>query len=389
MITDFQSFRKVPYRDQLPVVSGCGEYCTSDMDRRILRLIVANVPVFSAFQEHKMGLDQMKRRDFIILLGAGAAALSSGALAQPSSFPTIGILGSGSRNGAAPYLAALQGGMRELGYVEGRNITVIDLWADRRVGELDMHANELVRREVKLIVASGGLISARAAIKATTTIPVLFIGGFDPVELGLVKSLNKPGGNATGATLFSTELLQKQLELLYRLGPRIRTVGILLDPRSVTPDIEAKQAMAAAEHKSFQVRLFNASIANEIDSVFETAALEQVSAFLVTGSPFFSRRRDQIVALAVRYSTPIIYPWRDYVDAGGLMSYGTELTWAYNVIGQYAGRILKGEKPNDLPVQQPTKFNLIINLKAAKGLGLDLEKGAPELIALADEVIEE
>ena len=156
MITDFQSFRKVPYRDQLPVVSGCGEYCTSDMDRRILRLIVANVPVFSAFQEHKMGLDQMKRRDFIILLGAGAAALSSGALAQPSSFPTIGILGSGSRNGAAPYLAALQGGMRELGYVEGRNITVIDLWADRRVGELDMHANELVRRQVKLIVASGG-----------------------------------------------------------------------------------------------------------------------------------------------------------------------------------------------------------------------------------------
>ena len=204
-----------------------------------------------------------------------------------------------------------------------------------------------------------------------------------------MKSLNKPGGNATGATLFSTELLQKQLELLYGLGPRIRTVGILLDPRSVTPDIEAKQAKAAAELMSFQVRLFNASTANEIDSVFETAALEQVSAFLVTGSPFFSRRRDQIVALAVRYSTPIIYPWRDYVDAGGLMSYGTELTWAYNVVGQYAGRILKGEKPNDLPGQQPTKFNLIINLKAAKVLGLELAKTAPQLIALADEVIEE
>jgi putative tryptophan/tyrosine transport system substrate-binding protein len=336
-----------------------------------------------------MGLNRMKRRDFIILLSAGTAAWSSDALAQPSSLPTIGILGSGSRNGAAPYLAALQGGMRELGYVEGRNITVIDLWADRRVGELDMHANELVRRQVKLIVASGGLISARAAIKATTTIPVLFIGGFDPVELGLVRSLNKPGGNATGATLFSTELLQKQLELLYGLGPGIRTVGILLDPQSVTPDIEAKQAMEAAERKSFEVRLFNASTANEIDSVFETAAVEQVSAFLVTGSPFFSRRRDQIVALAVRYSTPIIYPWRDYVDAGGLMSYGTELTWAYNVVGQYAGRILKGEKPNDLPVQQPTKFNLIINLKAAKVLGLDLAKTAPQLIALADEVIEE
>jgi putative ABC transport system substrate-binding protein len=360
------------------------------MDWHILRVApFADVLILSAFQEHNMGLDQMKRRDFVILLGAGTAAWSSGALAQPSSLPTIGILGSGSRNGAAPYLAAFQGGMRELGYVEGRNITVIDLWADRRVGELDMHANELVRRQVKLIVASGGLISAKAAIKATTMIPILFVGGFDPVELGLVKSLSKPGGNATGATLFSTELLQKQLELLYGLGPRIRTVGILLDPRSVTPDIEAKQAMAAGELKSFQVRLFNASIANEIDSVFKTAAVEQVSAFLVTGSPFFSRRRDQIVALAVRYSMPIIYPWRDYVDAGGLMSYGAELTWAYNVVGQYAGRILKGEKTSDLPVQQPTRFNLIINLKAAKVLGLELAKTAPQLIALADEVIEE
>jgi putative ABC transport system substrate-binding protein len=331
-----------------------------------------------------MGLDQMKRRDFIILLGAGTAAWSFGALAQPSNFPAIGILGTGSP-GAAPYLAAFQSGMRELGYVEGSNVTVIDL----RIGELDVRANDLVRRQVKLIVASGGLVSAKAAMKATTTIPILFVSGFDPVELGLVKSLNKPGGNATGASVFSTELLQKQLELLYRLGPRIRTVGILLNPQSVTPDIEAKQAMAAAELKSFKVRLFNASTASEIDSVFEAAAAEQVSAFLVTGSPFFSGRRDQIVALAVRYAIPIIYPWREYVDAGGLMSYGTQLTWAYNVIGQYAGRILKGEKPGDLPVQQPTKFNLIINLKAAKVLGLDLAKAAPQLMALADEVIEE
>jgi putative tryptophan/tyrosine transport system substrate-binding protein len=289
---------------------------------------IADVLIFLHFRSNKMGLDQMKRRDFVILLGAGTAAGSFDALAQPSGLPAIGILGTGSRNGAAPYLAAFQSGMKELGYVEGRNVTVIDLWADRRISEIDVRAHELVQRQVKLIVASGGLTSAKAAIKATTTIPVLFVSGFDPVELGLVKSLNKPGGNATGASVFSTELLQKQLELLYRLGPRIRTVGILLNPQSVTPDIEAKQAMAAAELKSFKVRLFNASTASEIDSVFETAAAEQVSAFLVTGSPFFSGRRDQIVALAVRYQMPIIYPWRDYVDAGGLMSYGTELTWA-------------------------------------------------------------
>ena len=210
-----------------------------------------------------------------------------------------------------------------------------------------------------------------------------------PVELGLVKSLNKPGGNATGATVFSTELLQKQLELLYRLGPRIQSVGILLNPQSVTPEIEAKQAMAAAEVKSFKLRLFNATNPSEIDSVFATASAEQVSAFLVTGSPFFSGRRDQMVALANCHAMPVIYPWRDYVDAGGLMSYGTELTWAYNVVGQYAARILKGEKPSDLPVQQPARFKLIVNLKAAKLLSLDLAKAAPELLAIADEVIEE
>lgn len=212
-----------------------------------------------------MGLHQMKRRDFVILIGAGTAAWPFGALAQPSGLPAIGILGTGSRNGAAPYLTAFQSGMKELGYVEGRNVTVIDLWADRRVSEIDVRAHELVQRQVKLIVASGGLTSAKAAMKATTTIPILFVSGFDPVELGRVKSLNKPGGNATGATVFSTELLQKQLELLYRLGPRIQTVGILLNPQSVTPEIEAKQAMAAAEFKSFKVRLYNASSPSEID----------------------------------------------------------------------------------------------------------------------------
>jgi putative ABC transport system substrate-binding protein len=216
----------------------------------------------------------------------------------------------------------------------------------------------------------------------------LFVSGFDPVELGLVASLNRPGGSATGASIFSTELLPKRLELLYALGTKIQNVAVLLDPRSVTPNIEAKEAMAAAQRKGYQLRLFNASTAMEIDAAFALAAEQQVSAFLVTGSPFFSGQSDQIVALAARHAMPVMYPWRQYVDAGGLMSYGTELTWGYQLIGRYAGRILKGEKPSDLPVQQPTRFNLVLNLKTAKALRLDIENTAPQLLAIADEVIE-
>jgi putative ABC transport system substrate-binding protein len=222
-------------------------------------------------------------------------------------------------------------------------------------------------------------------MKATASTPVLFVSGFDPIELGLVASLNRPGGNTTGASLFSTELVPKRLELLYGLGSRIQNVAVLLNPQSVTPDIEAKGAMAAAQLKGYQLRLFKASTASEIDAAFMLAAEQQVSAFLVTGSPFFSRQVAQIVALAARHAMPVLYPWREYVDAGGLMSYGSELTWGYNLIGQYAGRILKGEKPGDLPVAQPTKFELVINLKTAKALGLTI----PEtLLATADQVIE-
>jgi putative tryptophan/tyrosine transport system substrate-binding protein len=222
-------------------------------------------------------------------------------------------------------------------------------------------------------------------MKATASIPILFVSGFDPVELGLVTSLKRPGGNATGATLFSAELLPKQLELLYRLGPRIQSCAVLLDPKSVTPDIEAKEAIAAAQIKGYQLHFYNASTASEIDTAFMLAAEQGVSAFLVTASPFFTGRSAQIVALSARHEMPVVYPWREYVDAGGLMSYGTGLIWGYKLIGQYAGRILKGELPGDLPVQQPTKFELVINLKTAKALGLTV----PEtLLATADEVIQ-
>jgi putative ABC transport system substrate-binding protein len=344
---------------------------------------------FSVPWESKVRFDQLRRRDILTLLCptvlGGAAAWQLGAHAQASNLPTIGFLSTGSPRSIATYVAAFQHGLSELGYAEGRNVAIAYRWAEGHPDQLDMLANDLVGRRVKLIAASGGLVSAKAAKKATASIPILFVSGFDPVELGLVSSLSRPGGNATGASLFSTELIPKSLELLHGLGSRIRSVGVLLNPQSVTPDIEAKGAIAAAQLKGYQLHLFKANTASEIEAAFMQAAEQQVSAFLVTASPFFSRQRAQIVALAARHAMPVMYPWREYLDAGGLMSYGTELTWGYNLIGQYAGRILKGELPSDLPVQQPTKFELVINLKAAKALDLTI----PEtLLTIADRVIE-
>ena len=332
-----------------------------------------------------MKSNRMRRRDFIALLGSATALGPLGAHAQAPGLPMIGFLSTGSSRSIATYVAAFKQGMSELGYVEGRNVAIIYRWAEGKFEQLDMLANDLVRRQVKLIAASGGLVSAKAAMKATASIPILFVSGFDPVDLGLVASLRRPGGNATGASLFSTELLPKCLELLYGLGPRIQKVAVLLNRQSVTPDIEANEATAAAQIKGYQLRFFNANTASEIDAAFMLAAEQQVSAFLVTASPFFTGQRTQIVALAARHAMPVVYPWREYIDAGGLMSYGTGLIWGYKLIGQYAGRILKGELPGDLPVQQPTKFDLVINLRVAKALGLTI----PEtLLATADEVIQ-
>jgi putative ABC transport system substrate-binding protein len=229
------------------------------------------------------------------------------------------------------------------------------------------------------------LFRPRQPRKRQPAFPFLFVSGFDPVDLGLVASLNRPGGNATGVSLFSAELVPKRLELLYGLGSRIRKVGVLLNPASGTPDIEAKQALAVARLKGYQLALFEASTASGIEEAFILAAEQKISAFLVTGSPFFSRQRAQIVMLAAQHRIPVMYLWREYVDDGGLMSYGTELTWGYRLIGEYAGRILKGQRPGDLPVQQPTKFDFVINLKTAKELGLTVPR---TLFAFATEIIE-
>jgi putative ABC transport system substrate-binding protein len=328
---------------------------------------------------------RIRRREFIAALG-NAAAWPLSAHAQQSGKPAIiGFLSSGSPRAFAPLVAAFQQGMRELNYVEGRDVSVTYMWAEGHYNELDALANDLVRRQVKLIVATGGVVTARAAMKATATIPILFVIGFDPVALGFMSSLNHPGGNATGATLFTTELLPKRLEILYELASRTQTAGVLANPNAATMDVDAKMIMEFAKQKSYSVRLFEASTEREIEAAFVSAIQQKVSALLIAADPFFTTRRGQIVALAARQAIPVVYPWREYVEAGGLMSYGAELTWGYKVIGQYAARILKGEKPGDLPVQQPTKFNLVINLRTAKSLGIAVPR---ILLAFADEVIE-
>jgi putative ABC transport system substrate-binding protein len=315
----------------------------------------------------------------------GSAAWPLEAHAQRPQLTTIGLLSSGSQRAFAPLVAAYYEGMRELGYAEGRNIIVTYAWAEGDYDKLDRLANDLVRRQVKLIMASGGLVSAKAAMRATATIPVVFVVGFDPVELGLVARLNRPGGNATGVSVVTTELLPKRLEILYELGPTIQTVGVLVNPGSVTTDRDVKDLMDAAHREGYQLRPFRASTASEIEASFVAATQQKVSALLIQADPFFNTRRDQIVILAAHHAMPVMYPWREYVDADGLMSYGAELTWGYHLAGQYAARILRGEKPGDLPVQQPTKFTLIINLRTARALGLTIP---PNLLAIADEVIE-
>jgi putative tryptophan/tyrosine transport system substrate-binding protein len=326
----------------------------------------------------------MRRREFIAGLSA-TAAWPVMARAQQPAMPVIGFLSSGSPRAFVPFIAAFRQGLIEQGYVEGRNVLIADRWAEGRYDELDVLANDLVRRQVTLIAATGGVGSAKAATKATATIPILFVIGTNPVTFGLVASLNRPGGNATGASVFTTELAPKRLELLHALGSGIRTTAILVNPASPNIDIEVSDAIAAAHKLARQLRVLKASNESEIDAAFVSAIQQQVNALLISADPLFTARRDQVVALAARHAMPVMYPWREYVEAGGLMSYGTELTWAYHLIGQYAGRILKGAKPSDLPVELPTNYQLVINQKTAKALGLTI----PEtLLATADEVIQ-
>jgi len=328
----------------------------------------------------------MKRRAFITLLGGAAAAWPLGARAQQAAMPVIGFVSNTSFNERQHHVAAFRDGLNDAGYVEGKNVAFEFRWVEHYLDSLaPMVADLISNRGVAIIVASGSPAVALAAKAATGTIPILFATSGDPVRLGLVASFNRPGGNATGVNLFSADLVAKQIELLRELVPQTAAISVLINPENPNAETERGQAQAAASALGVEVHILSATKENEFDSAFVTLVQQRPSALLVSFDAFFFTHRDQLVALAERHRVPSIYHQSEFVAAGGLMSYGSSLRDAYRQNGIYAGRILKGEKPADLPVVRPTKFELVINLKTAKALGLTVPD---KLLALADEVIE-
>jgi putative ABC transport system substrate-binding protein len=327
----------------------------------------------------------MKRRDFITLVGGAAAAWPMATRAQQPAMPVVGFLSSASPEPFANLLAAFLRGLKESGYVEDRNVAIEYRWADNRYDRLPVFAADLVRRRVAVILASGANLPVIAAKAATTTIPIVFAGADDPVKNGLVASLSRPGGNVTGMALFTVELLAKQLELLRELVPNATVISVLLNPNN--PNVENQlQELRQAQPAIDRPLIFSRAGTNsDFDAVFRAMVTQRVAAVLVCPDPFFNAAREQISALAVRYRLPAINAFRDFAAAGGLISYGNNIPENYRQAGTYVGRILKGDKPADLPVLQPTKFELVINLKTAKTLELEIP---PKLLALADEVIE-
>jgi putative ABC transport system substrate-binding protein len=327
----------------------------------------------------------MKRREFIALLGGAAAALPLPVCAQQPAMPVIGPLQSSSARENADRLGAFRQGLRDGGYVEGQDVAIEYRWADNQYDRLPGLAADLVRRQVAVIVAGGGGLAPQAAKAATATIPIVFSGGFDPVESGLVASLNRPGGNITGVTFFANVLEAKRLGLLHDLVPRAPRIGVLLNPGNASAQRQSRDLKEAARRLGVDLHFANASSERELEPAFAGVLQQGAGALLVAGDSVFTNRKDPLIALAARYAIPSIYSVRDFVEAGGLVSYGTSITDAYRQVGVYAGRILKGAKPADLPVLQPTKFELIMNLKTAKALGLEIPPG---ILAIADEVIE-
>ena len=325
----------------------------------------------------------MRRREFITLLG-GAAAWPVGAWAQQPSMPVIGYLAVRSPNVDAPALAGFRQGLHEVGYIDGRNVTIEHKFVESQYGQLSALASDLVRQQVAVIFATG-LSAALAAKSATTEIPIVFTSGVDPVQYGLVTSLNRSGSNLTGVSLFSSTLVAKRLELLREILGKSVTIGFLVNPNNSIAEPEIKAIQAAARDIGQKLVVAKAGSEGEIDVAFATFKSQQAKAFMVSADSFLIGRRDQLVALAAQQSVPAIYNQREFSAAGGLMSYGASPTEMYRQAGTYVGRILKGMKPNDLPILQPTKFDLVINLKTASALGLTVP---PSLLARADEVIE-
>jgi putative tryptophan/tyrosine transport system substrate-binding protein len=327
----------------------------------------------------------VKRRQFITLLGGAAAAWPLAARAQQPAVPVVGFVSSRSPNESASAVAAFRQGLTEAGYVEGQNVDIAFRWAEGQYDRLPALAADLARRQVAVIFATGGNPPAFAAKAATATIPIVFITGSDPVEVGLVASLSRPGSNVTGVSLFTSLLVAKRLELLRELVPTATTIAFLVNPNNSNAKPDTRVAQTAAGGFGRQLVVLGAGTENDIDTAFATLVQRRAHALLVNTDSFFLARRNQLVALAARHAVPTIHDLREFTAAGGLVSYGTNLADAYRQGGTYVGRILKGEKPANLPVVQPTKFDLVINLKTAKALGLSIPD---KLIALADEVIE-
>ena len=325
----------------------------------------------------------MQRREFITFVGAATAILPLAAYAQQRT-PVVGFLSSRSPGESAQLVAAFQQGLKESGYLEGRDVQIAFRWAEGRYDRLSDLAAQLVQAQVAVITSVGGSVTALAAKSVTQTIPIVAIAS-DPIKHGLVASFNRPGGNITVIHPGTTLLSAKRLELLRELVPAATIVGILANPKYPDSATQLQDIEEAARMRGQQIHVLNASSEREIDAAFASLVKERVGAILATSDPFFDTRRDQIISLAARYSIPTMYGQRDYVVAGGLASYGASLAEAYRLAGIYVGRILKGEKPSDLPVMQATKFDFVINRKTAKALNLKIPA---KLIALADDVVE-
>ncbi len=326
----------------------------------------------------------MRRRELMLVLG-GATIATRALRAQQKAMPVLGFLSSAEPGWFAPNVAAFLQGLSESGYVEGQNVSIEYRWAEGRYDRLPVLAADLVGRKVNLIAASGGDRSALAAKNATSTIPIVSVIGGDPVAVGLVASLARPDGNLTGLSILTFELTPKRLELLSELVPQARVFALLVNPGNTATERMMRDVEEAARTKGVQLPILKASTESEIDAAFASLVQMQAGALVVAADPLFSSRREQLLALASRDAVPAIYAWRELAAAGGLISYGASIAGLVRQVGIYVGRILKGEKPADLPVEQPTKFELVVNLTTAKALGLTVPQS---ILARADEVIE-
>jgi putative ABC transport system substrate-binding protein len=325
------------------------------------------------------------RRQFTSAIGGAALAWPLATHAQQPAMPVVGFLHPGSASAFGEQAAAFREGLQGAGYVEGRNVAIEYRWAEGQYDRLPELATDLVRRHATVIAAIGGDIVPRVVMKATSTIPIVFMIGQDPIRVGLVASLNRPGGNVTGVTLFVNVLVPKQMELVHTIIPNAAVIAVLINPNNPTVLPDPTDLEKAARANGMELLILNASTAEKLDAAFAAMTDRRVGALLVPGDPFFTSRRSQIVTLATRHAIPAIYPFREYAAAGGLMSYGNNLNEVVRLAAVYIARILAGEKPADLPVQQPTKFELVINLVTAKALGLEIPT---KLLAVADDVIE-